>query len=237
MKNNNIPEDLKAQLEWEIKDKIGWGTVQPSPETEDVDVTGTVELEEPSIAKEEVIEDKPKTSDNFKKVLAEKNQYKSKARTLEDELKKAKDEIQSLKTGRSDLWDEDLEDHDLKLVDAVSKKNILENDIKKLSNDEIIDFYVNNPEAKDYKSEIEELANEHPTLSLNAIYKLFLAMNNPELLLDEPTKNKLKESSINMSWTAQKQSEKWASKDINSMSTDDLKSQLKNSFSKGILTL
>jgi len=87
----------------------------------------------------------------------------------------------------------------LKLVDAVSKKNILENDIKKLSNDEIIDFYVNNPEAKDYKSEIEELANEHPTLSLNAIYKLFLAMNNPELLLDEPTKNKLKESSINMS--------------------------------------
>lgn len=132
-----------------------------------------IEEEEPQQETEEEIEEvKPKKG--IAKVLSQRNEARKEAETYKSEVEHLKEKLTLLEKE----WNYWTEEYIQTLVD------------KRLAEDtERQDFFSTNENYKQYKKEIISFAKE-TWLSLDRASKLFLAENNPELLLDETSINK-----------------------------------------------
>ena len=140
--------------------------------TEDVE-TETEEVEVEDEQEEEVVPRKP---NKVAKVLHQRNE----ARKERDEALTQVEQLQARLKELEDEWNYWSEEYVQTLVD----KRIAEADEKQ-------EFFENNDELKSYKKDILSYAKE-TWLSLEKASKLYLAENNPELLLDKETRNKQK---------------------------------------------
>lgn len=148
------------------EDEESTDEVEETSETGEADESGEDENQEETHAQN------PKKKSNIAKILAEKNEYKR------ESLEKDKiiEELQS-KLGADT-------ETDVKYFEAMMDKKIAERF-------EAQDFFLRNPEAREFKKELDEFRTENPNLSLDRAYTLFLAETNPQALLDEQTRNKL----------------------------------------------
>lgn len=179
MENLTIEQEdeiLRADME-----AIASGTNEQEEETteETTEVESeTSEAETTETAEEEV---KPKKKSNIAKLLAEKNEYKN-------EVIEARKRIEELE---SRVWDD--KETDIEYLDAKMDKKIAERF-------EIQDFFARNPEAREFKEELDEFRAENPNLSYDRAYKFYLAETNPQALLDEQTRNKLGSNTYSSVW-------------------------------------
>jgi hypothetical protein len=154
-----------------------WGE-QQTVETltpEEGEVTDATEPQgEPS---DPVSEDPNKPTTSAPRYLRQNN-------ALKQELAEKEAEIEKLRQSNGWEINEDLINSivEKKLAEAQSKQELDQSDKA---------FYQQNPNAQEYKDDIQSMSEQHPTLSLDAIYKLVLADKNPSALLDEATKNKM----------------------------------------------
>lgn len=139
--------------------------------TEEPEVVNEVE-ETTENATETEKEETPKKKSNVAKILAEKNEYKREAM----EAKKKIAELESLVGSDTET--------DKSYIDSIVDKKIAE----KL---EVQDFFARNPEAREFKDDLDAFREENPNLSYDRAYKFFLAETNPQALLDEQTRNKM----------------------------------------------
>lgn len=155
----------------------------------------------------EKVEEKENTAKGVKKILAERNAYKQ-------AFKEAEAKIHELRSQRGQVEEDGLIDHDLKIMEAMTEKKIAENNDREFSTKEMINFYANHPEAKGIQSEIDKMAEDHPSLSLEAIYKLYLAENDVEKLLDDSTKAKIRWENLNVGGNPSKASKPKTAKEM-----------------------
>lgn len=148
------------------------GTNDQEEETIEEEETLTEVSEEQEKSSQEEETEKPKKKNHVAKILAEKNEYKR-------EAIEAKKRIAELEAGVGNDRDTDID-----YLDAKMDKKIAERF-------EVQDFFSRNPEAKEFKEELDEFRSENPNLSYDRAYKFYLAETNPQALLDEQTKNKL----------------------------------------------
>lgn len=125
-------------------------------------------------------QEKPKQN-KVAKILSEKNEWKRQAQELKRQLEEKE----------ANLWND--REWDLDYFDTRMEKKMAEKF-------EEIDFFNDNPEAKEIREELNEFRNENPNLSLDRAYKLYLAETNPSALLDKQTRNKLDANKYNASW-------------------------------------
>ena len=180
-------EELTIQQEDEIlradmfAEESGINDQEETTETQDDEVVETQEEEtfEETIDTQE--KEAPKKKNNIAKILAEKNEYKR-------EAMEAKRKIAELEAS---VWND--RDTDISYIDTLVDKKIAE----RL---ETQDFFTRNPNAREYKEELDEFRNENPNISYDRAYKLYLAETNPQALLDEQTKNKLNSNIYSTAW-------------------------------------
>lgn len=106
-----------------------------------------------------------------------------------NELKKQNEEL-SAKVSETQILAKKMAE-----LEEMVAKQALDTEVKQEKNE----FFAKNPVAKDYESEIDKLSIEK-SLSYDEAFKLYAAINKPELLVDEQYRNKGKSSSL--TWVA-----------------------------------
>lgn len=102
-----------------------------------------------------------------------------------NELKKQNEEL-SAKVSETQILAKKMAE-----LEEMVAKQALDTEVKQEKNE----FFAKNPVAKDYESEIDKLSIEK-SLSYDEAFKLYAAINKPELLVDEQYRNKGKSSSL-----------------------------------------
>ena len=106
-----------------------------------------------------------------------------------NELKKQNEEL-SAKVSETQILAKKMAE-----LEEMVAKQALDTEAKQEKNE----FFAKNPVAKDYEGEIDKLSSEK-SLSYDEAFKLYAAINKPELLVDEQYRNKGKSSSL--TWVA-----------------------------------
>ena len=202
----------------------GWTTKDPETDPPKVE-----ETTDPN-------EEKPKTKDNVKKLLSQRNAARDEVKEYKKELDTANERIKKILA-----WDDDEEfdndaDRDLALIDAKQDAKLIERDIKKVEKkmdtdrtSELSDFMSDNPDLKDLETEIETFAKENPNLSMNHIRKIVLSDSDPLKLVDQQTKNKMK-GWFDAWWKTVTTAT--SNKSVDDMSTAELEAELENQFTE-----
>lgn len=127
---------------------------------------------------EETLEKKVEKVDKIKKLLAQRNQARKEA----EELRKEAELSKKLEKKIADL-----------------EEKFLWKELELEERKEAIDFYSKLPQAKQFESEIEKVKSEY-NLSYEKAYKLYIAENKPELLVDPQYLNKSNSSNGAINW-------------------------------------
>lgn len=168
-------------------------------ETEEEDIpeeveNEEVEEEEPEEEQEEIKEEKPSKKPNwFKKVLSQRNEARKEAEDAKSQVQELQEKLDKL----SEDWDYWNEEY----VQTLVEKKLAERDEKD-------DFFETNPEVTEYKKEIIAFAKE-TWLSLDRSTKLYLAENNPNLLLEDTDISKKKSKIFKAPMQTSKKVSKW----------------------------
>lgn len=140
------------------------------------EVTEDVETETDEVEEEQEEKVEPRKPNKVAKILHQRNEARKEAeeaKTLAQTLQARLDEL----TAEWNYWSEEY-------VQTLVDKRIAEADEKQ-------EFFENNEELRGFKKDILNYAKE-TWLPLEKASKLYLAENNPELLLDPQTRNKQK---------------------------------------------
>lgn len=192
----------------------------------------------------EEVSDKPKssTSNRRAKILHEKNaaisdaeQAKQEKAELAQQLAEAQKTIQELSSQEVD--EDNAREHDLKIVDAISKKNSIESDLKRSSKDEQKDFYRNVPEAVAIKDKIDDILKQHPTLSPYQALALHAGLSGEPVETVDDQKEHKKENYDLLGTSNAWSSTKGDLSDFSTMSGQDMKEALRKQIMSGDLAL
>ena len=121
-------------------------------------------------------EQKQKKPNKIAKILSQKNQAKEEANYYKKQAEDLQDKLQKLQEW-GEFWTEEY-------IETLIQKTVNEREA-------LNEYFEQNPEIKQYKNEILEYS-KNTNLSIDKATKLYLAENNPTLLLDEQTRNKNK---------------------------------------------
>jgi len=162
----------------------------------------------------------PKKSNNFAKLLAKKNEAKREAEAANKEKDEALSQVQELQA-KLDKMDEEWDFGNEEYVNTLVEKKIAERD-------ELTDYFDEFSELKEYKKDILKYKRE-TGLSLEQATKLYLAENNPSLLLSPQVKAKAKSWIFKTPWRASQKLQTWK-KDYSNVEFADM-------ISKGLIQL
>lgn len=181
-------DSLILQEMWLADDN---STINQEEEIEEVEVEET-EVEE---TETETIEDDEEEQDIevaskpkkwIAKVLHQRNEARKEAETFKSQVQELQEKLDKL----SSEWDYGTEEY----IQTLVAKSLAE---KEQANEQINDFFDENPWIREYKKEIMNYAKAD-NLSLEKATKLYLAEHNPAMLLDVAEQNKQKSK---MYWT------------------------------------
>ena len=159
------------------------------------------ESEEDNSEEEEETEEKTqKPKNKFAKLLAQRNEARREAEQANEEKEKANSKVQELEAKLKELddnWDFGNEEY----VNTLVEKKIAERE-------EISDFFEEYDELKSYKKEILSY-KEANWLDIEKATKLYLADNNPSLLLSPQARAKQKAKVLETPWRTSKKIQSW----------------------------
>lgn len=230
----------REQLQDAINNQVWSESDTPVPEAEP---TPAPEVETPKEEQPtaEPTPEAPKKS-SFAKLLSERNSARKDAEETaqalsekEQALQEALSKIKELEG--KEVGEEEARTHDLELVDAISKKNTLENDLANSKKEQNKQFYKDMPEAVEIKDKIDDIMSKHPSLTQYEAFALYVGnlweQVEPEAKPDEQLENQKKDYDLLGSPSA------WSNKswDTSSMSDQEMKAALQKAVMSGDLAL
>lgn len=125
-----------------------------------------------------------KASKNFEKLLKQRNQARKAEETAKTEAEKLAEENEMLKQQLNEKKEVSVPDNFEELLEQKlsEKLSTIDNEAKQKS-----ELYSQFPEAREYASQIDELAKAHPSVPYEWLY----SMINPSAFVSTPSNNKL----------------------------------------------
>lgn len=139
------------------------------------------------------------------KLLHQRSELRQDNDRLKTELEEAREQLRKLKAWELDseffdaAWEVDAEKKSEAIQDAKIKNMLIERDYNQSNNRitnsrevELAQFFIENPDLWDIKSDIIDYAERHKDLDIEDVKYLVLSRVDPTRLLDQQTRNKLK---------------------------------------------